>query len=73
MSRSVRKSKVTGIAICDSEKADKAQWHRAVRRAAKADVEQSQFIDFREFSDPWRMGKDGKGYWPEMPPHLMRK
>ena len=73
MSRSLRKSKVTGIAICASEKADKAQWHRAFRRAAKADVEKSQFIDFREFSDPWRMGKDGKHYWCAIPDYLMRK
>lgn len=73
MSRSLRKSKVAGVAICASEKVDKARWHRAFRRAANADVEQSQFISFREFSDPWCMGKDGKGYWAEMPPHLMRK
>ena len=73
MSRSVRKSRISGIAICASEKADKAIWHRAFRRAARANVEHSQFIDYRQFSDPWTMGKDGKHYWRAMPDCLMRK
>lgn len=73
MSRSARKSRITGIAICASEKADKAIWHRAFRRAANSDIERSQFIDYRQFSNPWTMGKDGKRYWRAMPDYLMRK
>lgn len=62
MSRSRRKTPIVGMTTCESEKADKAQWHRKFRRAARMDVEGSQFISFRQYGSTWCMGKDGKQY-----------
>lgn len=73
MSRSVRKTKIMGIAICASEKSDKKIWHRSFRRAAHQSDDFGESISFRQFSDPWRMGKDGKGHWPQMQACDLRK
>ncbi len=62
MSRSRRKTPIFGMTSRESEKADKARWHRKFRRAARMDVEGSQFISFRQYGSTWSMGKDGKQY-----------
>jgi hypothetical protein len=73
MSRSRKKTPIHGIACCRSEKADKKIWHRRFRAS-----ERSRLVDvlrcpeiadgyltthFREVSNRWSMGKDGKVHW----------
>lgn len=76
MSRSRRKTPIVGMTTCESEKADKAKWHRKFRRAAKMDIEGGQFISFRQYGSTWCMGKDGKQYLLEAStrfPEYLRK
>lgn len=68
MSRSKRHSPVTGVALCASEKQDKQAWHRKFRRKAKERIlQEDEYVDHREVSDIWTMGKDGKCWWGETP------
>ena len=78
MSRSRRKSPVTGITTSESEKDDKRIYNRRYRRASKQLFENDPVRDpmpkLREFSDPWLMDKDGKARFdPSEYPELMRK
>lgn len=73
MSRSRKKAPVTGFTTCRSEKADKRAWHRAFRRAARQSEDAGEHLRQREFSDPWVMGKDGKCWWGNGRPELLRK
>ncbi len=76
MSRSRTKTPIVGMTTCESEKADKAKWHRKFRRAAKMDIEVGQFISFRQYGSTWCMGKDGKQYLLEAStrfPEYLRK
>lgn len=76
MSRSRRKTPIVGMTTCESEKADKAKWHRKFRRATKMDIEGGQFISFRQYGSTWCMGKDGKQYLLEAStrfPEYLRK
>lgn len=45
-----------------SEKFDKKFWHRRFRKAVRRRLEAGHEVlpHFRELSDPWGMGKDGK-------------
>lgn len=72
MSRSRRKTPITGYTNCRSEKQDKQIWHgrwRARERTAMANIS-SELCDAyiplmeNEVSHVWAMGKDGKQYWP---------
>lgn len=78
MSRSRRKSPITGVTTSESEAQDKAHWHRRHRRIESARLKQAG-LDYdprshRAQSDPWQMDKDGKTYWgKEIQPHLLRK
>ena len=66
MSRSYKRTPIFGNACCDSEKEDKQLWHRAFRRKTKLALKSGLYLpDFREVSNPWDFGKDGKHYWPE--------
>jgi hypothetical protein len=59
MSRSRRKTSVTGITTADSDKRDKVLAHRRQRRQA---------------GDVWNFAKDGKQRFdPHEPPKLIRK
>lgn len=65
MSRSYRKTPIKDI-FCGvrSEKEDKKLWHRKFRRGNKVLVAQGREPrDYREFSDPWCMAKDGTRNW----------
>lgn len=78
MSRSKRKNPIMGITTAESEAWDKAQWHRAHRRAENARLHSQgdEFIEQsdRDVSDPWRLSKDGKRWWgPAMDSRYMRK
>lgn len=67
MSRSRRRSPVTGVSTCRSEKGDKQLWHRRFRSAdgQRLRVRRESYdpLDVREKSDPLDMGKDGRIYW----------
>jgi hypothetical protein len=60
MSRSRKKTPVIGHAA-DSEKEDKALWHRRMRaRERLALAKDKEMPDVNEVSNPWYMGKDGR-------------
>lgn len=68
MSRSRKKNPITGIAVCDSEKSYKKEWHsrfRQIERARLKSNPDSVTTVEADASDPWRMGKDGKHYMPQ--------
>lgn len=78
MSRSRRKTPISGITTATSEAFDKATWHRAFRRAENQRLQSDSSGEprhFHEFSSPWRMQKDGKHWWSDAAAtdHLMRK
>lgn len=79
MSRSRRKTPITGVSTARSEAQDKALWHRAMRRVEKSRLaHQPDCLPRSEhqFRDPWSMAKDGKTYWAkpaEFVGRLMRK
>jgi hypothetical protein len=65
MSDSLRKTPICGWTTAASEAWDKSRWHRAFRRAQRIALASGDedSLDEREFSDPWRMHKDGKQYF----------
>ena len=65
MSRSRRRTPITGTCVCRSERADKVAWHRRFRRAVTAAMRREAEVmpHVREVSDVWGFGKDGKTYW----------
>lgn len=70
MSRSTKKTPITGIAICASEKTDKKEWHSRMRQMERVRLKSkpdSVSTVEADASDPWRMGKDGKHYMPQWP------
>jgi len=78
MSRSKRRTPISGIATARSEKQDKRLYNRRYRRACKqilhANPESEVLPHLREYSDPWAMDKDGKIWFdPEKYPKEMRK
>jgi hypothetical protein len=66
MTRSRKKTPITGITSAESEKADKTVAHRKERRKVRTvlqvDPESDVLPHTREVSDPWSMAKDGKVY-----------
>lgn len=75
MSRSRKKSKIHGITTAESEKQDKQEANRRLRRVVKQKVNQgeTELPELREISNIWGFAKDGKIYHPETPKKLMRK
>ena len=65
MSRSRRKTPISGYCVCRSEKRDKQLNHRRERQAVRQALfnEDEVMPHTREVSDPWSMGKDGKGWF----------
>lgn len=72
MSRSRRRTPITGNTTCRSERQDKKIWHRHWRtheHTALAGMSPEQWDSHlcsleNEVSDVWSMGKDGRHYWP---------
>jgi hypothetical protein len=64
MSRSFQKTPITGVTTCESEKQDKREANRKLRRKTKLQVKagSEMILALREVSDVWSMGKDGKSY-----------
>jgi hypothetical protein len=72
MSRSRRKTPITGHTTCRSERQDKKIWHQRWRtreHAALAGMSPEAWDAYlpllvNEISNVWSMGKDGRFYWP---------
>lgn len=75
MSRSRRKTPITGVTTAHSEAFDKKCWHRGYRHACRRAIQRGDAImpDERDHSDPWSFSKDGKVYWGSRFPKGMRK
>lgn len=77
MARSRRKTPIFGIASPPSEKEDKRQANRVLRRRLRETLrvtEEPEILPaLREVSSTWLMSKDGKRYLSEAPPAMMRK
>lgn len=78
MSRSRRKTPVAGITTATSEKQDKRDANRRLRRCVNQRLVRNPEIDVlpleRETSNVWVMDKDGKlRFDPDRFPELMRK
>lgn len=78
MSRSRKKSPVCGVVSQDSEKQEKQDANRALRRRVKqhlgANSDDMSLPVLREVSDVWSISKDGKfRFNPSKDPKLMRK
>ena len=73
MSCSYQKTSITGHTHCRSERQDKRLWHKRWRKRERIklsslsseNLDDHCTTDRREVSNPWNMGKDGKGYFPE--------
>ena len=65
MSRSKRKTPITGLTTADSEKEDKNLANRRFRRASKNRIKSNKepFINLNEVSDIWNFAKDTKRYY----------
>jgi len=65
MSRSYRKTPVHGNCVCSSEKKDKQLNHRRERQAVRQALHHDKEVmpDYREVSNRWTMGKDGKQWF----------
>ena len=78
MSRSRRKTTISGITTAATEKADKRQANRVERRRVKSVLISKPEVEVlpakREMSDVWSMAKDGKIYFAATEnPKLVRK
>jgi hypothetical protein len=75
MSRSKRKTPITGIIGCESEKQDKREANRLLRRKTKLQVISGKeiILNIREVSNVWGMGKDGKVYRKDLHGKDLRK
>ena len=66
MSRSRKKTPITGVTTARSEADDKKAWHRAIRRAEKVRIStkpEDATLPERQFTSAWNRAKDGKIYW----------
>jgi len=72
MSRSRRKTTITGHTSCRSEKQDKKLWHQRWRARERSTLASSSLDGLNahlpllenQVSNVWTMGKDGRSYWP---------
>lgn len=64
MSRSYRRTPITGITCAESDKHDKTLAHRRTRRAAAVAVREGREPPHPyETEEPWTYAKDGKRWW----------
>lgn len=75
MSRSYRKTPITGMTTKGSDKLFKTAAHKRARRAAKAlDLADTDPPTEKKFGNQWTAPKDGKGWFDKARfPKLMRK
>lgn len=64
MSRSYRKTPITGWTTCESEKWDKKMANRKLRRRTIDAIRKREEVypELKEVSDIWDFGKDGKQF-----------
>ena len=65
MTRSRKKTCISGTTLCKSEKKDKVANHKRERKAVKQAMSNGDEVlpHYRELSNPWSMGKDGRFYF----------
>ena len=75
MSRSKKKTKIHGNTTAKSEKENKRDANRKLRRIVKQKVNsgRTELPELREVSNVWSFDKDGKRYNPEMNEKELRK
>lgn len=78
MSRSRKRTRISGITTAESKKQDKRLANRKVRRAVKRALQTSERVEIlphrRELTNPWAMAKDGKRWFdPARFPEVLRK
>ena len=75
MSRSKKKTKIQGITTAKSEKENKQEANRKLRRIVKQKVntQKTDLPQKREVSNVWSFDKDGKRYNSEMTEKDLRK
>lgn len=77
MSRSRKRTPVTGVTLAESEKQDKAASHRVYRRTLKQRISpdlETPLPTERQLTDPRDMAKEGKSrYDATLPPKRLRK
>lgn len=74
MSRSFKKTPISGNCVCRSEKQDKRIANRRLRRAEKQAIKIGKDLPLvDEISNVWDFGKDGKHYMKEPDEKDMRK
>jgi hypothetical protein len=77
MSRSRKKTPITGVTLAESEKQDKAASHRRYRRTLKEIISptlETPLPTERQLTNPRDMAKEGKSrYDPTRGPKHMRK
>lgn len=75
MSRSRRKTPITGMTCAKSEKADKQAAHRRTRVAARCMLARGDEAPppVRLTENPWSYAKDGKRWCGRRNPRLLRK
>lgn len=79
MARSRRRTPIISMTASDSEKQDKRRANRnccsALRRVLKrnGDPDAAVLPVLRDVSDPWAMAKDGRSWFGQHFPKLMRK
>ena len=72
MSRSHRKTPITGHTTCRSEREDKKLWHQRWRTRERTELASLSLEGLSahlpllgsQVSNVWSMGKDGRSYWP---------
>jgi 3-methyladenine DNA glycosylase AlkC len=64
MSRSIRKTKIFGVATAISEKQDKRLWNRKFRKVCKRliNVEKEPPVNINSVTNIWSGAKDGRRY-----------
>lgn len=75
MSNSTKKTKITGVTTAKSEKDDKREANRKLRRITKQKVKKGDLDlpQLREISNIWSFAKDGKIYKSDMEEKYLRK
>ena len=78
MTRSRKKTPITGITTAESEKAEKLAAHKRERRRVRQKIQSDPDAEIlphtREVSSPWQMAKDGKTYHgARVEPKVLRK
>ncbi|MDR3026563.1 hypothetical protein [Chryseobacterium sp.] len=75
MSRSRRKTPITGVTTAETEKENKRDANRKLRRLNKIKIHKKDYdlFQLREISNVWGFDKDGKHYSKDLSKRSLRK